>query len=129
VTGVCVSWAAGLEGGVPKLVLPAGAKRPPGALGVDAESLAESLETEGTDPEKSVSAQKDEKVEVLSTYEVLDAIRIPAWADAVQERGVDVLEGFANAAARDESRAWTALLEGVVRSVLVCTSLNQPEST
>ncbi|KAG8777610.1 hypothetical protein FRC12_000297 [Ceratobasidium sp. 428] len=111
---VRVSWAAGVEGGVPKLVLPPGAKRP---LGVDVVSLVESLESEGTDlPEKEsgVVREKDEKVETrMSTHrEVLDAARIPAWADEVQGRGVDALEGYVDATTRDESRAWTVLVEG-----------------
>ncbi|KAG9079301.1 hypothetical protein FS749_008626 [Ceratobasidium sp. UAMH 11750] len=120
VKDVRVSWAAGVEGGVPKLVLPPGAKRP---RGIDVVSLAESLESEGVDPEKrsDVSGEKDEKVGVqMSTHrEVLDAVRIPGWADEVQGKSVDALEGFVDAATRDESRAWAVLVEGVIRSVLL----------
>ncbi|KAG8710488.1 hypothetical protein FRC09_000117 [Ceratobasidium sp. 395] len=135
---VRVSWAAGVEGGVPKLVLPPGAKRP---LGVDVVSLVESLESEGADSEKEsgVVREKDEKVEArMSTHrEVLDVARIPAWADEVQGRYVDALEGYVDAATRDESRAWTVLVEGVIRSVLLLsiptpslfTSLFKPQQS
>ncbi|QRV99894.1 glutathione S-transferase [Ceratobasidium sp. AG-Ba] len=120
VTDVRVSWAAGVEGGVPKLVLPAGAKRP---LGVDVDSLTESLESE------TISAEKpDEKVDATMSRnrEVLDAARIPAWVDSTQGRSVDMLEGFIDDAARDESRAWTVLVEGVIRSVLLLSIPTPP---
>ncbi|KAG8746905.1 hypothetical protein FRC10_003076 [Ceratobasidium sp. 414] len=130
VKDVRVSWAAGVEGGVPKLVLPPGAKRP---LGVDALSLAESLESEGADPEKGsgVPVERNEKVEVqMSTHrEVLDAVRIPGWADEVQGKSVDALEGFIDAATRDESRAWAVLVEGLLATPTpsLLTSLLKPQ--
>lgn len=117
-----VSWAIGGEGGVPKLVLPAGSRRP---RGIDVDSLNESLETEGLVDDSSEKLGEEEEtvgVESVLRYEVLDPVRIPMWADMIQGRSVDVLEGFVDASARDESRAWTVLLEGVVRSVLVCRS-------
>ena len=120
VRGVRVSWAAGGEE-VPKLVLPAGSKR---HLGVDVDSLNESLESESLgnnmNEKQEEEGEKAAGVESLFGYEVLDPVRIPMWVDTVQGRSVDVLEGFIDAGARDESRAWSVLLEGVVRSVLVC---------
>ncbi|KAF8891230.1 hypothetical protein BD779DRAFT_1468831 [Infundibulicybe gibba] len=60
----------------------------------------------------------------LPQGELLPAHLIPAW---VAERGLappdasadEALEGYANAAALDESRAWVALLEGCVHAALV----------
>lgn len=103
---------------MPKLVLPSGFKR---HFGVDVDSLNESLESEGLGDDMDEKREGEEKAGAESIgYEVLDPVRIPMWADTAQGRSVDVLEGFVDAGARDESRAWTVLLEGIVRSVLVC---------
>jgi metaxin len=52
--------------------------------------------------------------------ELLDAKRIPSWVDGEVERGSpDVLEGYKDEEARDESRAWVSLLEGDVHAALV----------
>lgn len=50
--------------------------------------------------------------------ELLAAHAIPAWVDA-RLGPADALEGYVDAAARIESRAWVALLEGVVHAALV----------
>ena len=50
--------------------------------------------------------------------ELLPAHLIPEWVDG-QVGALDELEGYADAAARDESRAWVALLEGNVHAALV----------
>ncbi|KAG9123772.1 hypothetical protein FRC07_014001, partial [Ceratobasidium sp. 392] len=135
VRDVRVSWAAGIEGGVPKLVLPPGAKRP---RGVDMVSLVESLESEGADTEEKGSdilRERDERVETqMSTHrEVLDAVRIPGWADEVQGQSVDAFEGFIDAATRDESRAWTILVEGLLATptppLLISLLRPQPSTT
>ena len=52
--------------------------------------------------------------------ELLPAQLIPEWVDG-QVGALDELEGYADEAARDESRAWVALLEGNVHAALVCT--------
>ncbi|RPD66641.1 hypothetical protein L226DRAFT_479461 [Lentinus tigrinus ALCF2SS1-7] len=54
--------------------------------------------------------------------ELLPAHLIPEWVDG-QVGALDELEGYVDEAARDESRAWVALLEGNVHAALV---LNQP---
>lgn len=51
--------------------------------------------------------------------EVLGARAIPAWVDGVLNVEEDAFEGYVDTAAKDESRAWVALLEGVVHSALV----------
>lgn len=118
VPDVHVSWAVGLESGLPKLVLPAGMRRP---LGVDMDSLNESLGDDELDEDDKTDINEKDGVQVgiQSVREVIDPAGIPVWADSIQGRSVDPLEGFINAEARNESRAWVALLEGVVRSVLV----------
>ncbi|CAE6490498.1 unnamed protein product [Rhizoctonia solani] len=125
VYNVHVSWAVGPESGIPKLVLPVGAKKPPG---VDIDSLNASLGGEGaeTDEKIDISEKDPGKVEIEATREVIDPARIPAWVDAIQGRSVDGLEGFIDAATRDESRAWTALLDGVVRSSLLLATPPPP---
>jgi hypothetical protein len=72
-----------------------------------------------------------EKSEVLNISEcsengqLLPTNLIPTWVD--MKLGVnfnaDLLEGYKDEAARDESRAWVALLEGVVHAALVCACL------
>ncbi|KAI8982850.1 hypothetical protein BD414DRAFT_491338 [Trametes punicea] len=57
--------------------------------------------------------------------ELLPAHLIPEWVDG-QVGALDELEGYVDQAARDESRAWVALLEGNVHAALV---LHQPSST
>ena len=51
--------------------------------------------------------------------ELLAAHQIPAWVDERVGSAVDLLEGYKDEAARDESRAWVALLEGNVHAALV----------
>ena len=61
--------------------------------------------------------------------ELLAAHSIPTWVDAKLgvDSAEDPLEGYADAEARIESRAWVALLEGVVHAALVCTCLLAPD--
>ncbi|KAG9001239.1 hypothetical protein FRB90_011654 [Tulasnella sp. 427] len=54
----------------------------------------------------------------LPTGKLLSTLRIPMWADTVQNSPIDPLEGYKDAEARDESRAWVSLLEGPVHSEL-----------
>ncbi|KAF9484683.1 hypothetical protein BDN70DRAFT_989391 [Pholiota conissans] len=59
--------------------------------------------------------------------ELLAAHAIPAWVDAhvgPAPAADDALEGYVDAAARIESRAWIALLEGVVHAALL---ISQPK--
>lgn len=49
---------------------------------------------------------------------LLPAHLLPGWADA-RVGALDLLEGYADDAARDESRAWVALMEGNVHAALV----------
>ncbi|CAE6441663.1 hypothetical protein ACGC1H_004264 [Rhizoctonia solani] len=125
VDNVHVSWKVGPESGIPKLVLPAGSKKP---REVDIDSLNASLGNDDTgSSEKADINEKDsDQVEVEAIREVIDPARIPAWVDAVQDRNVDRLEGFIDVAARDESRAWIALLDGVVRSALLLATPPPP---
>jgi metaxin len=51
---------------------------------------------------------------------LLAAQFIPSWVDEKVGASTDPLEGYRNEAARDESHAWVALLEGRVHPVLVC---------
>lgn len=57
----------------------------------------------------------------LPNGKLLGTLRIPMWADTVQNSPIDTLEGYKDAEARDESRAWVSLLEGPVHSELVRT--------
>lgn len=58
----------------------------------------------------------------ISQNELLPAHLIPSWADG-QLASVDAqLEGYKDEAARDESRAWVALLEGNVHAALVLST-------
>ena len=50
--------------------------------------------------------------------ELLPAHLIPEWVDG-QVGALNELEGYADEAARDESRAWVSLLEGNVHAALV----------
>lgn len=50
--------------------------------------------------------------------ELLPAQLIPEWVDA-RVGGQGMLEGYADEAARDESRAWVSLMEGNVHAALV----------
>jgi metaxin len=51
---------------------------------------------------------------------LLGARSIPEWADKILgEDAADPLEGYVDENARDESRAWVSLLEGVVHAALV----------
>lgn len=53
--------------------------------------------------------------------ELLGARTIPGWADEIQQEHVwnTELEGYADENAKDESRAWVALLEGTVHAALL----------
>lgn len=51
--------------------------------------------------------------------ELLAAHLIPEWADRKMGEGLGDLEGYADEAARDESRAWVSLMEGNVHAALV----------
>jgi len=53
--------------------------------------------------------------------EIIGARMIPGWADGIQGDHVwnTDLEGYIDAEARDESRAWVSLLEGPVHAALV----------
>ncbi|GJJ10539.1 hypothetical protein Clacol_004766 [Clathrus columnatus] len=57
----------------------------------------------------------------LSRGELLGARTIPGWADEIQGEHVwnTESEGYIDENARDESRAWVALLEGVVHAALL----------
>jgi metaxin len=54
-----------------------------------------------------------------SKGKLLPAYRIPEWVDERVGDSMDHLEGYKDEAARDESRAWVALLEGTVHAALV----------
>ena len=51
--------------------------------------------------------------------ELLAAHNIPGWVDKTK-RCEEVLDGYKDEAARDESHAWVSLLEGKVHAALVC---------
>ncbi|KAG5654122.1 hypothetical protein H0H81_007174 [Sphagnurus paluster] len=53
---------------------------------------------------------------------LLPAQHIPQWADEQTAPDTDPLEGYADAAARDESRAWVALLESTVHAALLAAA-------
>ena len=55
----------------------------------------------------------------LPDGELLEARKIPAWADRVHGSNIDVLEGFRTIELKDESRAWTSLLESSLQAALV----------
>ena len=61
-------------------------------------------------------------VGVKEKGKVLAAKMIPGWVDTELDvvSGDDELEGYKDVMARDESRAWVALLEGAVHAALVC---------
>ena len=76
----------------------------------------------------SESLEKNEALNISECSEngqLLPTHLIPTWVN--MKLGVnfnaDPLEGYKDEAARDESRAWVALLEGVVHAALVCASL------
>ncbi|RDB21124.1 hypothetical protein Hypma_011809 [Hypsizygus marmoreus] len=56
---------------------------------------------------------------LASKTNLLAAHLIPAWADEQTTPDNDPLEGYKDEAARDESRAWVALLEGTVHAALI----------
>lgn len=51
--------------------------------------------------------------------ELLVAHNIPGWVDKTKG-GEEILDGYKDEAARDESHAWVSLLEGKVHAALVC---------
>ncbi|KAI1791648.1 hypothetical protein LXA43DRAFT_919958 [Ganoderma leucocontextum] len=87
-------------------------------------------------PLKTLPGASDEvKASDDGEGELLPAHLIPEWVDG-QVGALDELEGYADEAARDESRAWVALLEGNVHAALVRSldlleqrTLTQPSST
>ncbi|TBU46462.1 hypothetical protein BD309DRAFT_888538 [Dichomitus squalens] len=77
-------------------------------------------------PLKTLPGASDEvKASEDGEGELLPAHLIPEWVDG-QTGAFDELEGYADEAARDESRAWVALLEGNVHAAL---TLSQPSSS
>lgn len=77
----------------------------------------------------SESLEKNEALNISEHSEngqLLPTHLIPTWVD--MKLGVnfnaDPLEGYKDEVARDESRAWVALLEGVVHAALVCACLS-----
>ncbi|KAI0636411.1 hypothetical protein C8Q77DRAFT_1051288 [Trametes polyzona] len=70
-------------------------------------------------------ASQEVKVQDDGEGELLPAHLIPEWVDG-RVGALDELEGYVDAAARDESRAWVSLLEGNVHAALM---LYQPTST
>ena len=60
--------------------------------------------------------------------ELLESRRIPSWVDGEigkatgGDEGDEALEGYKDDAARDESRAWVALLEGDIHAALKATT-------
>ncbi|KAH9848896.1 hypothetical protein C2E23DRAFT_870995 [Lenzites betulinus] len=76
-------------------------------------------------PLKTLSgASQEVKAQDDGEGELLPAHLIPEWVDG-RVGALDGLEGYANEAARDESRAWVSLLEGNVHAALM---LHQPSS-
>ena len=70
-------------------------------------------------PLKTLPGASDEvKASDDGEGELLSAHLIPEWVDG-QVGAFDELEGYADEAAKDESRAWVALLEGNVHAALV----------
>ncbi|TFK30115.1 hypothetical protein FA15DRAFT_690761 [Coprinopsis marcescibilis] len=53
---------------------------------------------------------------------------IPSWVDLTLgvDSASDTLEGYVDVAARDESRAWVSLLEGIVHAALILHTQKQP---
>lgn len=71
-------------------------------------------------PEGAVDARLPSVLVVREgAAELREARAIPAWVDEVRGRGVGEMEGYRDERARDESRAWVAVLEGVVHAALV----------
>jgi metaxin len=68
-------------------------------------------------PNLQIPPQVD--VPVGSKGKLLPAHRIPEWVDERVGGSMDDLEGYRDEVARDESRAWVALLEGTVHAALV----------
>lgn len=54
---------------------------------------------------------------------VIGARMIPGWVDEELQTEDDAFEGYKDAASKDESRAWVALLEGIVHTALVRLTL------
>lgn len=75
---------------------------------------------------------KDKKVKDDGEGDVLPAHHIPEWVSGRLGEEPDELEGYKHVEARDESRAWVALLEGNVHAALVCKPsymlLNSPNA-
>lgn len=58
----------------------------------------------------------------ISETELLTAHLIPSWADGQLQGAETPLEGYKDEAARDESHAWVALLEGNVHAALLLST-------
>ncbi|KAK0196883.1 hypothetical protein F5146DRAFT_20186 [Armillaria mellea] len=68
------------------------------------------------DPQGALDAQLPN---LWDGAQLLAARELPAWVDTKVPSGAPELEGYKDAAARDESRAWVALLEGCVHAALL----------
>ena len=71
-------------------------------------------------PPSLIGGDKDKRVKDDGEGEVLPAHHIPDWVSGRLREEPDELEGYKDVEARDESRAWVALLEGNVHAALVC---------
>src|SRR5258708_7620956 len=54
----------------------------------------------------------------LANGDLLEARKIPNWADNVHGSSIDVLEGFRTIELKNESRAWVSLLDSSVQAAL-----------
>ncbi|KLO10564.1 hypothetical protein SCHPADRAFT_942775 [Schizopora paradoxa] len=58
---------------------------------------------------------------------VLGARMIPGWVDDELQAEDDAFEGYKDATSKDESRAWVALLEGIVHTALTISKPSSPD--
>ncbi|EAU88788.1 hypothetical protein CC1G_01161 [Coprinopsis cinerea okayama7 len=79
-------------------------------------------------PSTEIEKEKKTAENVEHKLHLYSAAMIPSWVDLTLgvDSASDPLEGYINEAARDESRAWVSLLEGVVHGALVLFSQSQP---
>ena len=78
----------------------------------DAHTSGEQNESMNGSETHQLAPARDGEGELLAPH------LIPGWVDARVGR-VDSVEGYADLAAKDESRAWVALMEGPVHAALV----------
>jgi metaxin len=78
-----------------------------------------------TDQDKKKKKASEEPETKLYLY---SAPMIPSWVDLKLgvDSASDPLEGYIDATARDESRAWVSLLEGTVHGALLLFAKDQP---